>query len=343
VRSDRLAAASVIALLLVSGLSIYLELSVLLSCLFLGVAVANLSPEKRDLGGSALGNLESVIFAAFFTLAGMELEVGHLLSAGLMAAVLIVARFAGKMLSAFVAMRLAGATQSVRRYLGLALIPQAGVAVGLILLVERDPALAPLHEGILAVGLTAVMINELIGSITAHYAIRKSGDAGKDRPRLIDFIHEHHIVTDLEATSMEEAIAKLTDVMIATHGLRVNRDRFLETFLSRERESSTCVGAGLAIPHGILADGDDMIGVMGISRAGLPLETPDDIPVHCMVLLATPSSKRERHLEVIAALARAVGRDPVIQRQLFSAKSPAHAYEILHGEESEDFNYYLTE
>jgi mannitol/fructose-specific phosphotransferase system IIA component (Ntr-type) len=62
-----------------------------------------------------------------------------------------------------------------------------------------------------------------------------------------------------------------------------------------------------------------------------------------MVLLATPESQRERHLEVIAALARAVGRDKSIQEQLFNAKTPAHAYEILHAEESESFNYYLEE
>lgn len=102
------------------------------------------------------------------------------------------------------------------------------------------------------------------------------------------------------------------DVMITTHRLRVNRDEFLHTFLQREAEASTCVGSGLAIPHG-------------------------------MVLLATPESERERHLEVIAALARAVGRDPNIQSQLFSAKSPADAYGILHGEEVEDFNYYLAD
>jgi mannitol/fructose-specific phosphotransferase system IIA component (Ntr-type) len=131
--------------------------------------------------------------------------------------------------------------------------------------------------------------------------------------------------------------------MIATHGLRVDRAAFLETFLARERESSTCVGEGLAIPHGILAEGSQMIGVMGISRRGLQLDTPDGRPVHCMVLLATPESQRERHLEVIATLARTIGRDPVIQERLFSAKTPAHAYEILHGEESEGFNYYLTD
>ncbi len=85
-----------------------------------------------------------------------------------------------------------------------------------------------------------------------------------------------------------------------------------------------------------------MVGVMAISGAGLPFETPDGMPVHCIVLLATPVSERDRHLEVLAALMRAIGADPSIQWQLFGARSPAHAYELLHAEEAEDFNYFLS-
>jgi mannitol/fructose-specific phosphotransferase system IIA component (Ntr-type) len=61
-----------------------------------------------------------------------------------------------------------------------------------------------------------------------------------------------------------------------------------------------------------------------------------------MVLLATPESQRDRHLQVMAGLTRMVSRDPLIRRQLFSAESPAHAHDVLHAEETEDFNYYLS-
>ncbi|MCP4006539.1 MAG: PTS sugar transporter subunit IIA, partial [bacterium] len=110
-----------------------------------------------------------------------------------------------------------------------------------------------------------------------------------------------------------------------------------------ENEVSTCLGGGIAVPHGEIDDADGMLGVMAISRDGLGFETPDSEPVHCMVLLATPRGERDRHLEVLAALARTIGGDPVIQQQLFSARSAAHAYEILHGEATEDFNYFLED
>ena len=86
-----------------------------------------------------------------------------------------------------------------------------------------------------------------------------------------------------------------------------------------------------------------MVGVMALSRIGLPFETPDNVPIHCIVLLATPAGEHDRHLQVLAALARTFGGDPALQEQLFNARSAAHAYEILYGEESEDFNYFLGE
>jgi mannitol/fructose-specific phosphotransferase system IIA component (Ntr-type) len=62
-----------------------------------------------------------------------------------------------------------------------------------------------------------------------------------------------------------------------------------------------------------------------------------------MVLLATPPDERDRHLQVLAALVRVVGREEQIRDALFRARSPAHAYEILHGEEAEVFNYFLDD
>jgi mannitol/fructose-specific phosphotransferase system IIA component (Ntr-type) len=113
--------------------------------------------------------------------------------------------------------------------------------------------------------------------------------------------------------------------------------------LRREGEASTCLGGGLSVPHCILETGQPMVGVMAISRSGLHFPTPDGRPVHAMVLLGTAPEERDRHLQVLAALVRTAGLDPTFQEQLFNARSPAHAYDLLHGEESEDFNHFLEE
>ena len=62
-----------------------------------------------------------------------------------------------------------------------------------------------------------------------------------------------------------------------------------------------------------------------------------------MVLLAIPADQMGRHLEVLTAFARAATSDRGVQQQLYHAKSPAHAYEVLHAEESEDFNSFLED
>ncbi len=340
-RSDRLATASMIAILLTAGVADLFEVSPLLACLFLGVTLANLTPNKEEVGHHVFSDFESAIFAVFFTLAGMELNFRYLLPAGLLAAAVFFARSGGKLMSARIAMGFAGAPDRVRRYLGFGLIPQAGVAVGLMILVQEDPALLPIRDLFLAVGITTVTLNEIVGPILLRFALGRAGEIGKDRARLIDFLHEENIITDLRADTKEEAIGKLTDLLISSHHLKLDRQKFLDSILEKERAEPTEVGDGLAIPHGELPDGGSLVGVMGISREGLGYLTPDGTPIHCMVLLATPVTERDRHLEVLAALARAVSSDRNIQRQLFHAKSPAHAYEILHAEEFEDFNYFL--
>lgn len=342
VRKDKLATASMVAILATVGVASGLGISSLLACTFLGITISNLG-EGEDLGHGAFANFQGAIFAVFFTLAGTELNFDHLAVAGPLALAVCGARILGKWTACGIAMRLSGATSAVRRYLGLALIPQAGVAVGLLLVAKDDPALADIRDLLLATGLTVVTLNELIGPVLTRMALTRSGEAGKDRSRLIDFIGEENIVTGFSPATKEDAIRELTSVMIRSNRLQDDPNRLLASVLGREKEASTCFGGNLAVPHGILEEGETMVGAMGISKEGLDFETPDGEPVHCMVLLATPASQRERHLEVLAALARAIGSETQVKRSLFAAKSPAHAYEVLHAEEAETFNYFLED
>lgn len=342
VRRDRLTALSLVAILLTVGLADQVGASTMLSCLFLGATLGNLTPRKEEIGHSLLSNLEYAIFAVFFTVAGSELHVSSVGKGGLLALTAFAARFVGKWASATVAMRLARATKPVRRYLGVALVPQAGLAVGLMLIVTEDPSLDPLRDVILAVVLTVVLCNELVGPILTRLAVARSGEAGMDRARVLDFLHEEHIVTGFSAATKEEAIRTLAKHLLRTRRLGMEEDELVALVLEREAEQSTCLGDGLAIPHGRRPRGDGVVGVMGLSPEGLRLETPDGQPVHCMVLILTPAGEEHRHLGVLAALARAVGADESARDELFHAPSPAHAYDLLHaGDAAEDFNHFL--
>ena len=69
----------------------------------------------------------------------------------------------------------------------------------------------------------------------------------------------------------------------------------------------------------------------------------DGKPVHVMMLLGTSRELASRHLEVLAALSRAVRNDKDFGKKLVNAESPAHVYDLFHDREAEDFNTFLEE
>jgi PTS system fructose-specific IIC component len=342
VRTDRLSVMSLIAILLTTGLASHFGLSVLLACLCLGVTLANLTPDKEEIGHRVFDSFESAVFAIFFIVAGMQLHLHTLALGGLLAAIVFLGRMSGKIIAGYFGMKLGKATSRFRRWIGLALTPQAGLAVGLMLLVTEDSAFAEIHELFLAVVLAMVLMNELVGPILTRLSLKRSGDFGRDRARVLDFLSEHNITTDLVGPEKEAAIRQLVDLTINVHKLSVSPESLFEAVMKVETISSNCVGEGLALPHARLDVGDKIIGAMGISRAGLALDAPDNRIVHCMVLIITPTSMPERHLEVLRALSSSIGRDRSIQQQLYHIDSPAHADELLHlDQQFEDWNYYL--
>ena len=344
VHKERLATAAVAALVLTSGLAATFDVSPILACLFLGIIQTNITPSRSQLVDSTFADFEPAILTVFFTLAGMHMSLEHAATAGVVSGLLFGSRIAGKVLAANLAMRFANATDRVRKNLGLALIPQAGVAVGLVVVLQADPAFSGLADQFAAVVLTVVTFNEILGPLLTRYSLERAGEIGRDRMRLIDFLQEENIAVGFQAETKTQAIEKLVDLLISSHDMRgVDKQTLLDSVLAREAEASTCLGGGLSVPHGILPNLLPMVGVMALSREGMHFDTPDGRPVHCMVLLGTANDERDRHLQVLATLASNVGTDHAFQEQLFNANSPAHAYEILHGDESEAFNFFLDD
>lgn len=335
--------ASLIAILTAFGIARVVGVSELLTCLFMGACLANLAPREEHIGSHAFEQLQHGILAFFFTFAGVGIHLDELGSSGLLVLGVVGARMVGKYLAGFLAMWASGAPSKMRQNIGLALVPQAGVAVGLLLVAKSEPAFSDFSALLVSVGLGSVALNEVVGPIATRQSIRRSGEAGRDRAKLIDFIDEENVIVDFQATDKTDAIRQLCDILIRTNQLKIDKNALLESILEREKQSSTCFGEGLALPHGVLEDGDEMVGAVGISKEGLKLETPDGRPVHCMFLLATPASQRDRHVEVLAALSKSILQEPNLQSMLFGAQTAAEASEILHAEEFAGYNYFLTE
>lgn len=318
----------------------------ILACTFAGIALTNLRHDLVRAGEAYLKSIGGVLFALFFTFAGMKLDFTKVPMALGLVALYFLARLIAKSLSAFTAMSLAGVTNNVRNYLGIALLPHGGVAVGLILLVENENSgfTDEVKATVTTVGLAALAINQLLGPSATRFSLIRAGEDHKDRPRLLDFLQEHRIAVGLTGNK-EEVFAKLSSLLYSTNNLTIPQEEFVQKITKRDSEETTCLGKGLMIPHAILeeVEEDEVKGVLGISSEGLDLGAPDGRVVHAVLMLATPEASRNRHLEIIAAFATAITKDINLREQLYHAHSAAHAYEVLHAEDLEDLNYFLED
>ena len=148
--------------------------SSLLVCMMLGSVFCNLCPLSDEIMHNA-DRWSAPLLVLFFVISGAELELGVFarLSSVLVGLVYIVSRSLGKYLGARSSARLMGCDKKVVDYLGITLLPQAGVALGMCVTAAQLPGDGPLIRNIV---LFAVLIYELFGPVATKWALTKSGD-----------------------------------------------------------------------------------------------------------------------------------------------------------------------
>ena len=169
-----------LALLLLCGETArFLKLSPLLAGIAIGFTIVN--RDRRDVRlFRTLNAFEPPIYVLFFTLAGAHLDFAALTVAGWLGFIYFLLRFVSKTTGAFLGGSLAKAGNLLRRYLGMALIPQAGVAIGLVFLINGDPDLDKYAAILTPTVLVGVLFAELIGPACTKYALERSGEAIAD-------------------------------------------------------------------------------------------------------------------------------------------------------------------
>ena len=163
--------------LLCVGVARVLELSPLIASLAVGTTLANLSADSRRLFGE-LSRSDPPFYAIFFVIAGADLNLTLVASIGTVGLVYLAARAAGKFYGAQFSARAVGLPETVQRWLGMALLSHAGLAVGLAMSISRRfPDFGP---PVTAIVLAAVVVCEMIGPLGARVAVTKSGEAHPD-------------------------------------------------------------------------------------------------------------------------------------------------------------------
>ena len=184
---------SIGAILLTTGLANALHLSLILSNLAVGTVMANLSPSQTERSYGVVEQITHPIYVLFFIIAGAHLDVYRLVHMTFVAPIYIVGRTVGLMGGAYLGAVISKADRSVRKYLGLGILSQAGVAIGLALMVAKEfgsesAPFAPefkeqaMNLALLTINTIAVttIFFEILGPITTKIALSKAGEIDKN-------------------------------------------------------------------------------------------------------------------------------------------------------------------
>jgi len=175
---DTLLSFAIACIFLTVGVASYFNVSSLLACLALGAAVTNLV-YRSDRVLSVIDRFTPPIFVSFFAISGADLQISVLRQVGLLAIGYVIFRMIGKVLGAYLGAKWTNAPAVVQKYLGLALAPQAGVAIGLSLVAEKAlPGIGIVLRNII---LGSTVIYELIGPVVAKQALMMAGEISSDR------------------------------------------------------------------------------------------------------------------------------------------------------------------
>ncbi len=155
------------------GLSDLLGLSSLLTCMALGAALTNFSRQSRHIM-KLTDSITPPIFLLFFVASGAELKLSVIPSIGVVGIIYIILRVLGKMAGAYTGAAICKADKNVRKYLGPALIPQAGVAIGLSL--AATTVVPDYGAQIRTVILCGTLIYELAGPMVTKLSLKKAGE-----------------------------------------------------------------------------------------------------------------------------------------------------------------------
>ena len=169
------------------------SLSSLLVCMMLGATYANLRKDtQRYL--ARVDEFTPPLFLSFFVISGASIDfsVINSLSIVLVALIYIVVRSLGKYSGAYLGSLVSKAEQNVRNYLGITLLPQAGVAIGMANMAKAAFDIHGSHNGdiIYTIVLTATLVYELVGPMLTKIALEKANEIDKNT----SLIGKHRLV-----------------------------------------------------------------------------------------------------------------------------------------------------
>ncbi|MBC8525686.1 MAG: cation:proton antiporter [Candidatus Cloacimonetes bacterium] len=169
---------------IIIGFSHPLHLSPLITNMMVGATLVNFSTKNQRIS-RILETLTPPIYAAFFAIAGTELQLGifakpQILILGI---IFVIFRMIGKYSGVYLGAISSKSESNIKNYLGICMFPQAGVAIGLVLMIQASPIITNatpqmqnLAINMVNIIIFSVFVNELIGPVLSKWAIIKGAE-----------------------------------------------------------------------------------------------------------------------------------------------------------------------
>ncbi len=163
------------------SVSQYFSLEPLLASLVMGIVASNLSKNFFLVKKEFDNHLKDIIFLLFFTISAMHLNISFLTQMPLAIIAYVVFRIIGKIVGVWIGSKLSNADANIGKHLGIALFPQAGIAIGLALSLQDMTDFETIAPIILNIIIATTLIHELIGPFLTKSILMKYGKYTKKR------------------------------------------------------------------------------------------------------------------------------------------------------------------
>lgn len=145
--------------------------------------------------------------------------------------------------------------------------------------------------------------------------------------KLTEYVSKEHVKLELEGTRKEEVIEELVELLVETCDVS-DADTIYEAVMKREREGSTGLEKGIAIPHAKSDAVGSLSIVIGVSREGIDFESQDGKPSHLFFMMVAPTTESGPHVQAIAKIVKMIKIDR-FREKLVKAKTAEEVIEII--------------
>ncbi|MES1036614.1 PTS fructose transporter subunit IIABC [Bacillus pumilus] len=152
--------------------------------------------------------------------------------------------------------------------------------------------------------------------------------------KITELLTKQTIKLQLDSQQKEAVIEELVTVL-DTAGKLNDKEGYKEAVINREKQSSTGIGEGIAIPHAKTASVKEPAIAFGRSVAGVDYESLDAQPSHLVFMIAATEGANNTHLEALSRLSTLLMREE-IRKQLLEAASEDEIIDIINTHDKDD-------